>query len=42
MRFLRILPVVALVVVLAGAAAYAASDWLKGSPEERLKTLAEI
>jgi hypothetical protein len=41
MRFLRILPIVVLVLVVA-AGAYAASDWLKGSPEEQLKTLAEI
>src|SRR5574342_624441 len=42
MRFLRMLPVIALVLVVAAAGAYAASDWLKGSPEEQLKTLAEI
>jgi hypothetical protein len=29
-------------IVLAGGAVYAASDWLTGSTEEQLKTLAEI
>ena len=42
MRYTRILPVLTLVVMLAAAGAYAASDWLKGSTEEKLKTLAEI
>lgn len=42
MRFMRILPVVALILVLATVVAFAASDWLKGNTEEKLKTLAEI
>ncbi len=41
MRFTRIL-VPALVFVLTTAGVYAASDWLKGSTDEKLKTLAEI
>jgi hypothetical protein len=42
MRHTRILAVLALALVVATAGAYAASDWLKGSTEEKLKTLAEI
>jgi len=42
MRSLRILAVGAVALVLGAAGAYAASDWLKGSSEEQLKTLAEI
>lgn len=42
MRHTRMLFLLALVVVLAAGGAYAASDWLKGSTEEKLKTLAEI
>jgi len=41
MRQAWILAVLTFTLVLA-AGAYAASDWLKGSPEEKLKTLAEI
>jgi hypothetical protein len=29
-------------IMFAGAAAYAASDWLKGSTDDKLKTLAEL
>jgi len=42
MRTMRILAVLALALVLITAGAYAASDWLKGSTEEKLKTLAEL
>lgn len=42
MRHARILTVLALVLVLAAAGAFAASDWLKGSTEEQLKALAEL
>lgn len=42
MRHARILTVLVLVLVLAAAGAYAASDWLKGSTEEKLKALAEL
>lgn len=42
MRITRVLCGLALALVLATAGAYAASDWLKGSPDEKLKTLAEI
>ncbi|HEY6072335.1 MAG TPA: hypothetical protein VIV15_02830 [Anaerolineales bacterium] len=41
MRFARIL-VLALVFVLTTAGVYAASDWLKGSLDEKFKTLADI
>lgn len=41
MRRVRILSVVIVTLFLA-AGAYAASDWLKGSPEEELKALAAI
>lgn len=42
MRSIRVLVVLGLALVLASAGAYAASDWLKGSTEEKLKTLAEL
>lgn len=42
MRSMRVLVGVGLVVVLSAAGAYAASEWLKGSTDEKLKTLAEI
>lgn len=42
MRVQRILTVLTLTLAVATAGAYAASDWLKGNPEEKLKTLAEI
>jgi hypothetical protein len=42
MRSLRSLAVLLTVVAFLAAGAYAASDWLKGSTEEQLKTLAEI
>ena len=42
MRSMRVLVGVGLVVVLSVAGVYAASEWLKGSPDEKLKTLAEI
>jgi hypothetical protein len=41
MRRVRFLTVVTITLVLA-AGAYAASDWLKGSPEQELKALAAI
>ncbi len=42
MRHMRILTVAILTLVGVTAGAYAASDWLKGSTEEKLKSLAEI
>ncbi len=42
MRYLRVPLVLAVVFVLAAAGVYAASDWLKGSTDEKLNTLAEI
>ncbi len=42
MRSMRVLVGIGLAVVLTAAGAYAASEWLKGSPDEKLKTLAEI
>jgi hypothetical protein len=42
MRSLRILAIGVVALVLGAAGAYAASDWLKGSTEDKLKTLAEI
>jgi hypothetical protein len=42
MRRFRLVAATAITLVLLGAAAYAASDWLKGSTEDKLKTLAEI
>ena len=42
MRSLRGLLATAITVVVLAAGAYAASDWLTGSTEEKLKTLAEI
>ncbi len=42
MRSMRVLVGVGLVVVLSAAGAYAASEWLKGNTDEKLKTLAEI
>lgn len=42
MRSMRVLVGVGLVVVLSAAGVYAASEWLKGSADEKLKTLAEI
>ena len=42
MRRIQILATTAITLVLLAAGAYAASDWLKGSTEDKLKTLAEI
>ncbi len=42
MRSMRVLVVAGVALVLATAGAYAASEWLKGSTDEKLKTLAEI
>ncbi|HYL79798.1 MAG TPA: hypothetical protein VEU07_03240 [Candidatus Acidoferrum sp.] len=42
MRTTRILAVLGVAVVLAAAGAYADSEWLKGSTEEKLKTLADL
>ncbi len=42
MRSVRLVVIIALAVGLAAAGAYAASDWLKGSTEEKLNTLADI
>ncbi|HTU01572.1 MAG TPA: hypothetical protein VMG58_07135, partial [Candidatus Sulfotelmatobacter sp.] len=42
MRYARAAVMLVVVLALAAAGSYAASDWLKGSPDEKLKTLAEI
>jgi hypothetical protein len=42
MRFTRVLSVVGVAVALVAAGAYADSEWLKGSTEEKLKTLADL
>src|SRR3974377_1384789 len=42
MRYTRAAVVLVVVLALGAAGSYAASDWLKGSADEKLKTLAEI
>jgi len=42
MRQMRIVILLVAALSLAAAGTYAASDWLKGSADEKLKTLAEI
>ncbi len=42
MRSLRLLTVIGFIVALAAVVAYADSDWLKGSTDEKLKTLADL
>jgi hypothetical protein len=42
MRHLRTLVFLAVALAVIAAGAYAASDWLKGNTDEKLKTLAEI
>ena len=42
MRQMRIVILLVAALSLAAAGTYAASDWLKGSTDEKLKTLAEI
>ena len=42
MRRMRITVLLVVALALGAAGAYAASDWLKGNTDEKLKTLAEI
>jgi len=42
MRYTRIAVLLVVALALGAAGTYAASDWLKGSTDEKLKTLAEI
>ncbi len=42
MRAIRVLTMLTLAVALGAVGVYAASDWLKGSADDKLKTLAEI
>lgn len=42
MRYTRTAVILVLALALGAAGTYAASDWLKGSTDEKLKTLAEI
>ena len=41
MRSIRVLAILGAVLALAAVGAYG-QDWLKGSPDEKLKTLADI
>ena len=42
MRYTRIAVTLVVALALGAAGSYAASDWLKGNPDEKLKALAEI
>ncbi len=42
MKTMRVLMIVTFAVAVGAAGVYAASDWLKGSADDKLKTLAEL